>query len=113
MEYTEVIVKWGALLLVLFVIIFMIIPLFIIAEIASKKGRSTTLWILYSLIVSPLLSIFFLHVLGETDEKREGRIIEEEKLKNLYRNPISQNPENKLEKWLIENPGKTINDYYR
>lgn len=111
-EYYEMLVKWGILLLVLFIVVFLLIPLFIVAEIADKKGRSSTLWVIYSIIVSPYLSMYILHILGETNDKREERIVEEEKLKNLYRSLNSGNTENNFENWIKENPGKSANDYY-
>ena len=84
----------------------------IIVEIANKRGRSSFGWFMLSLFVSPIITAFFLAVLGETDEKREGRIIEEEKIRNRYRNPVNANSVSDLEIWLKENPGKSVNDYY-
>lgn len=82
---------------------------------ANKRGRSGLFWFLFSLIISPFLSMLFLYFLGETEEKRRERIIEEEKLRNLYRNPARENKnhsENDLENWLKNNPNKTLSDYY-
>lgn len=57
--------------------------------------------------------MLFLALLAETDEKREERIIDEEKLRNMYRqNSNNTKPESEVEKWLKENPGKSFNDYY-
>lgn len=84
----------------------------IVVKMANKRGRSAFGWFLLSLIISPFLCMLFLALLGETDEKREERIIEEEQLRNKYRNQDATNTNNAMEKWLQENPGKSVNDYY-
>jgi|GEM_PF-1673493 len=74
------------ILFLLIVITFLIVLLIIPVKMANRRGRSGILWFLFSLIISPFLSMLFLFLLGETDEKREERIIQEEILRNQYRN---------------------------
>ena len=75
-------------LVVLLVIIILIIFLsVIVVKMANKRGRSGFGWFMLSMIISPFLCMLFLYLLGETDDKRKERIIEEEVLRNQYRNP--------------------------
>lgn len=46
---------------------------------AERLGRSSGGFALLALFFSPILSAFFLFMLGETNEHRKARIIEEEK----------------------------------
>lgn len=115
MKNYEVSFDWYGLAFTLIVVFFaaLIIAFYVIpVKMANKRGRSTFGWFLFSLIFSPFLAMLFLFLLGETDEKRNERIINEEKLRNLYRNPNLVNAESNLEKWLIDNSGKSINEYY-
>jgi len=50
-------------------------------ETATNKGRAAVGWTFLSLFITPFVSLFALHILGETKEKREERIVEEELLK--------------------------------
>jgi hypothetical protein len=54
--------------------------------IASKKGRSFIGWYIFSVLLSPLIGLIVVLCLGESDEKRRERIIEEEKIRNSVRN---------------------------
>ena len=54
--------------------------------IASKKGRSFIGWYIFSVLLSPLIGLIVVLCLGESDEKRRERIIEEEKIRNSERN---------------------------
>lgn len=74
------------ILFLLIVITFLIVLLTIPVKMANRRGRSGIIWFLFSLIISPFLSMLFLFLLGETDEKREERIIQEEILRSQYRN---------------------------
>lgn len=69
----------GILLLLL---LLALIPGFI----ASKKGRSFIGWYIFSILLSPLIGLIVVLCLGESDEKRKERIIEEEKIRNSVRN---------------------------
>lgn len=106
--------KTVTVLIIGIVVLLIVIMLFTIpVKMAIKRGRSGFLWFLFSLITSPFVSMIFIYLLGETEEKRQERIIEDEKLRNLYRNPNNGNSENNFTKWSIENPGQSINDYYK
>ncbi|WP_284652105.1 hypothetical protein [Flavobacterium terrisoli] len=113
---TEVTFEWKALLfifVVLLILSFIILLLVVPVKMANRRGRSAFVWFLVSLLISPFLSMLFLYLLGETDEKKRELVIEDERLRNQYRNPVTTNSESNFEIWLKENPGKTINDYYR
>ena len=51
------------------------------ASMAKKRGRSYGGWWLFSIIFSFILGMLFVLALGETDEHRRQRIIEEERLR--------------------------------
>jgi len=48
---------------------------------AKKRGRAATGWTILSLFATPILCLLAIHVLGETKEKWEERIVEEELLR--------------------------------
>ncbi len=52
---------------------------------ANQRGRSGFGWLVLSIIITPFLCMLFLYLLGETNDKRKERIIEEEELRNQYR----------------------------
>ena len=62
----------------LIVIIFWIIIACLIFPFANKRGRSGFGWFIFSVVFSTLL--------GETEERRRERIIEDEKLRQSLRN---------------------------
>lgn len=68
-----------AIILALIVILWLYI--FLPAEMARKRGRSTIGWILLFWIISPLWGIIVLLVLGDSKQKIREDIIEE-----LHRN---------------------------
>lgn len=74
-----------ATLIIALLVLFMVI----VVKMANKRGRSAFGWFILSLITSPFLGILVLALIGETEAKRKERIIEEEELRNRYRNPIS------------------------
>lgn len=63
------------------IMIFLIISLYTIDELSEKRGRNSIFWIIFSFFITPMFSIIFLLILGETDEKRIERIKEEEQWK--------------------------------
>ena len=78
---------WGGLFIGIAVLTvsIIIIALFVITvNMANKRGRSALGWFLTALFTSPFLAMFFLVLLGETNQKRIDRIIEEEELKNRF-----------------------------
>ena len=116
MQTSEIIFDWKYFLVAvfyLFIVLFIITLLVIPVKMATKRGRSGFLWFMFSLLLSPVLSMLLIYFLGETDEKRKERIREEEQLRNLYRVPAKGNSESNIQKWLAENPSKSLNDYYR
>ena len=56
------------------------------ANMAEKRGRSKIGWFLFSFFLSFLTGVIVLACLGETDEKRKEKIIEEEELRQTIRN---------------------------
>lgn len=116
MEELEFVLNWKMLFIFIVAVIILLIVTMLFAipvKMANKRGRSGFLWFLFSLITSPFVSMLFIYLLGETEEKRQERIIEDEKLRNLYRIPNNGKSENNFTKWSIENPGQSINDYYK
>lgn len=83
MEQTGI--SLGSLLILLFIVIAVIVLLIIPVKMANRRGRSAIGWFLFSLIFSPFFAMLFLLLIGETDDKRYERIIEEEELRNRYR----------------------------
>jgi len=115
MNEPEIYIKWKPLLMcltVIAIVILVILSIVIPVKMAKKRGRSGFGWFVFCLFFSPFLAILLLAVLGETDEKRRERIIEEEKLRNQYREPAINNSTNEIKHWLQANPGKSLNDYY-
>jgi hypothetical protein len=113
MNKTDLLFNWEKFLfiiLVLAIVIFLIILIVIPVKMANKRGRSSIGWFIFCLVFSPFLAMLFLALLGETDEKRRERIIEEEKLKNKYSNPEIKKDD--MENWRKQSSGKSINDYY-
>ena len=71
-------------LIVIVVLLCLIVCLVFLAavhESAKNRGRNAGGWTFLALFVTPFLCLFTLHILGETKEKREERIVEEELLK--------------------------------
>lgn len=115
MSEPEIYIEWKPLLMCLVaiaIVTLIILSIVIPVKMATKRGRSGLGWFIFCLFFSPFLAIIIIALLGETDEKRRERIIEEEKLRNQYRDPAPANSQKNLEKWFQENPGKNLNDYY-
>lgn len=75
----------SSIVILLFILTILIILIVIPIKMANRRGRSAIGWFLFSLVFSPFLAMLFLFLLGETDDKRYERIIEEEELRNRYR----------------------------
>ena len=58
--------------------------LLITVSMANKRGRNQVIWFILA-IIFPIYAMFALFFLGETDEKREERIIEEEQWRRMMR----------------------------
>ena len=52
---------------------------------AKDRGRDGCGWVALSLIISPIIVIIILFALGETNERRINRIVEEEELRERIR----------------------------
>ncbi|WP_455188157.1 hypothetical protein [Bacteroides congonensis] len=52
--------------------------LFIVSQYADRNGRSMVWWVILSVLFTPIFGLLGLYMLGETDEHRKARIIEEE-----------------------------------
>ena len=117
----------SALAFLVFALLFIVnyvILFYYVYEMANTRGRSMFYWILCSFLITPLISIILLKCIGETDEKRKQRIIQEEELKQLVRNHFAPQ-EPALDKSRHPDKGttpdstgfilsaKTINDVYK
>jgi len=89
----------------------------LVAEAAKKRGRSGGGWVVLALFISPLGAWIILLCLGDTDEKRRQKIIEEEEWRqNIARRHVNDVFQPSFTQKLpqITNPsGKTINDLYK
>lgn len=115
MNEPQITFEWKMLLIAIVAIAVIALLILLIAipvKMASKRGRSGFGWFIFCLFFSPFLAMLLLAVLGETDKKRRERIIEEEKLRNQYREPAVKNSTHEIKDWLHANPGKSLNDYY-
>lgn len=83
------------LLLIVFIGIayILIIPI-CVAVIAGNKGRSGFLWFLLSILINPFFAILILIALGDTDEKRRQKVIEDEKTRQEILNSYMTNNTN-------------------
>jgi len=78
----------AVLIIVLWIFILCVLAL-IPASMAEHRGRSYWGWFFFSVLFSCFLGILFVAALGETDEHRKKRIIEEE----MWRRGIGVNKE--------------------
>src|SRR5690606_25644591 len=104
------------IVLICLIIRLMVLLLIVSVKQADKYGRNSLFWLLVALIYTPFLSVLLLHLLRETDEKRKERMKAEERLKNIWKTPITVNDKSSardMENWLTNNPEKTISDYIR
>ena len=88
-----------------------LIACFLCADGAKKRGRSYGGWLWLAFLCSPFLIAILLIAMGETEEKRKERIIEEEEVKEQVRRKFTH-PESTTERNF--NPSaKTIGDMYK
>ena len=81
-------VDWSIIiigLIVLLVIAYVLVFPFIVANIAEKQGRNNIRWFFLSLLVGPLFALLALIALGDTEEKRIKRIIDDEMTRKSIR----------------------------
>ena len=70
----------AVIIILLFILLLFALAL-IPAHMAKQRGRSYWGWFLFSVLFSCFLGILFVAALGETDEHRMFRILEEERWK--------------------------------
>ena len=58
---------------------------FCIAHAAKSKGRSASGWFFLSILINPFFAMLLLLIMGDTDAKRQQRILEDEKLRHTVR----------------------------
>ena len=86
MDYLET-VSSGLLIflifwLVVWLVVYLVFNVWAIVSMAEQRGRSKLGWVLIAFfITTPVFAIPLLFFLGDTDEKREERIMEDELLK--------------------------------
>ncbi len=66
-------------------LIFWIIIACLIFPFAKNRGRNGLGWFIFSVFFSPLLGFIVLLCLGDTEERRKEKIIEDEKLRQTLR----------------------------
>lgn len=79
----EFIFNFLAFFLALIVVIYLLLCI-IPVQMAAKRGRNIMLWFVLAIFTSPFLAILMIACIGETDEKRKERIIQEEEWRNMY-----------------------------
>ena len=67
-----------AVILIIAIIVNVLILLYYVYEMASKNGRSSFYWVVFSLCLTPIVSIILLSCIGETEEKRRERLLKDE-----------------------------------
>lgn len=67
------------------IVINAIILLWYVYELASKNGRSAFYWIVFSLFLTPFISIILLACIGETEKKRRERLLKDEEYLKIMR----------------------------
>lgn len=73
-------------LIIVFLILFFVVQLYVVYEMAINRGRSPGTWLLFSFILlSPLVIMFCLLCLGETDDKRRDRLLKDEEFLRIFR----------------------------
>lgn len=79
---------WMPILIALVILIglayIFLIP-FCVAHAAKTKGRSATGWFFLSILINPFFAMILLLIMGDTDAKRQQRILEDERLRNTVR----------------------------
>ena len=86
----EFIFNFLAFFLALIVVIYLLLCI-IPVQMAAKRGRNIMLWFVLAIFTSPFLAILMIACIGETDEKRKERIIQEEEWRNMYCRKSNQN----------------------
>lgn len=96
------------LLLLLYLLILFLLSL-VPAYMADKRGRSYVGWLIFSMLFSPILGIILVACLGETEERRRDRILEEEEFKHEIERRYAESDVHRS----FNPTGKTVNDMYK
>lgn len=86
MDYNNDVYVFISLFYLMMVFAAWVYNLFIVSQYADRNGRSMTWWVILSILFTPIFGLLGLYMLGETDEYRKTRIIEEEKWRLSYQN---------------------------
>ena len=90
----------------------LLIACFLCGEAASNRGRGYGGWFFIAFFGSPLLAAVLLIALGDTEEQRTKRIMEDEELRQSV-NHKHTHQEPTAEKRSLNTSAKTINDMYK
>ena len=71
-----------------FWVLALIFLFFVVYKVAGNKGYNATIWTIVSIFVSPVVCLLALHCLGETNEKRDERIVIDEVLRKQVRDGV-------------------------
>ena len=114
-----------------FIILFIVYVVlsFIVIPVATSKGRGGCSWFFLSLLISPIIVIIILLALGDTEELKQKRLIEQARIFAHYQNQgqFQNQSQNQSQRYQMppvpgsQNSGsqksnlsgKSINDMYR
>ena len=72
---------FALVLIIIHLIIFYVSFLIVVVNMATDRGRSMSGWLIFSIFYSPMLGMLFLFCLGETEEHKRNRMLNEERIK--------------------------------
>ena len=93
----------------IFVFLVSFVLTFVTASLARRKGRSGFRWFIIACFITPYLAMIVLACLGETEDKRMKRILEEEEFKRRIEHKYAKSDDSRP----FNPSAKTINDMYR
>ncbi|MFV0328449.1 MAG: hypothetical protein ACK5KL_01305 [Dysgonomonas sp.] len=76
-------IEFFVILGIIAIIVNALILLYYVYEMACKNGRSSLYWVVFSLCLTPIISIILLSCIGETEEKRRERLLKDEEYLRL------------------------------
>ena len=77
-------------LLIVLVIVEYALLMYSVYKLAQRYGKDATGWAVASFFISPLIAFIMLWCIGETKEKKEERIVEEELIKFRLKNELEK-----------------------
>lgn len=90
-----------AVIIIVLAILILCVLALVPAHMAKQRGRSFWGWLVFSVFFSCFLGIIFVAALGETDEHRKFRILEEEKWRRgIFVNESSSSSKSASERYL-------------